>query len=357
VFDPAHVLRILEQTPCPFETATKEKTAALAHFEPRNVLISNAADRADRRRYNEEALETQRPIHHLAQNFLHVVAEEAAQFRGRSELNWRSFSSAWFRMVRRVVFGNAAAEDHDLSAMMFRLRSSGNWAFLAPQRRTVRARLLHRIREYLEQAEQNSLAGAMSQIHASKQTIPEEQVPQWLFAFDPAGMATFRALALLATHRDYAKRVRQEIASPRDPADMPLLRAAVLESLRLWPTSPLILRESAIETEFENGTIPAGALFMIFTPFFHRDGERLAFADRFAPEVWLGKASHDLPLIPFSEGPAKCPGRELVLLLTTAMIREILNNARVRLLPSRLRTGEPIPATLNHFALRFELRT
>jgi cytochrome P450 len=62
-------------------------------------------------------------------------------------------------------------------------------------------------------------------------------------------------------------------------------------------------------------------------------------------------------LVPFSEGPVVCPGRNLVQLLTTAMLAAILENTEVRLRrPVRLKEGEPLPATLNHFGMRFELR-
>jgi hypothetical protein len=58
-----HVHRVLEETPEPFAIDTKEKRAALAHFEPKGVLISEGAERADRRRYNEQVLESDRPAH------------------------------------------------------------------------------------------------------------------------------------------------------------------------------------------------------------------------------------------------------------------------------------------------------
>jgi len=68
-------------------------------------------------------------------------------------------------------------------------------------------------------------------------TAPLEQVPQWLFAFDAAGMASFRALALLVAHPDGLDAARAEIAAAgaaRTP--LPALRAALLEAVRLWPT-------------------------------------------------------------------------------------------------------------------------
>jgi len=147
ILHPQDVHRILSESPEPFATASAEKRAALAHFEPKNVLLSNGPERADRRHYNEEVLEAHRPIHHLAENFLEVVNSEVNYLHKtlshRTELTWSDFSDTWFRIVRRIVFGDAAREDHELSQMMAKLRSAANWAFLRPQRKALREQLLH----------------------------------------------------------------------------------------------------------------------------------------------------------------------------------------------------------------------
>lgn len=103
-------------------------------------------------------------------------------------------------------------------------------------------------------------------------------------------MATFRALALLTTNREYARKVRQEIFATAQTGRefLPFTRAAVLEWMRLWPTTPLILRETTGETNWKTGALPAETAIVIFTPFFHRDNERLSYADRFAPDLWAG---------------------------------------------------------------------
>jgi cytochrome P450 len=362
ILAPRDVHRVLSETPEPFAAATREKVAALSHFEPKNVLLSQGAERVERRRYNEEVLDTARPVHHLAEHFIEVIAEENRYLRNALSvqpiLTWEIFARTWFRIVRRVIFGDAAREDTELSREMHRLRSAANWAFLSPKRGDLLQSLLNRIKTYLREPDPDSLAGVMARAHVSAETAPEQQVPQWLFAFDPAGMATFRSLALLTSHLEEARIIRAEVETHDDPARMPLLRATVLESLRLWPTSPLILRENLVETAWENGTLPARTAIVIFTPFFHRDDEQLPYAHRFSPELWTeDQPTIDWPLIPFSEGPAVCPGRELVLLLTTAMLADLLKHARFRLRPgSNIRLGRPLPGTLNHFALQFDVR-
>jgi cytochrome P450 len=133
----------------------------------------------------------------------------------------------------------------------------------------------------------------------------------------------------------------------------------LLEAIRLWPTTPLVLRETTGDTQWEGGTMPAGSRVVIFAPYFHRDGRRIPFADRLVPRLWNGEAetrARDWPLIPFSRGPAECPGRQVALLLGSAMLAALLRSGCPTLAsPTRLDPTRPLPAGLNPFALRFRL--
>ena len=181
VLAPEHVRRVLDGTPEPFATDSSEKRAA-SHFQPKGVLISHGVERADRRRFNEDVLETDRPAHRLAEKFLATVDEEARQLlvgiRQRGELEWDRFAFTWFRVVRRVVFGDAARDDHEITDLIARLRSYANWAFLRRKRPSVRDRFLQRVGDHLARAEPGSLASVMVTVPATSQTAPSHQVPQ-----------------------------------------------------------------------------------------------------------------------------------------------------------------------------------
>lgn len=362
ILDPEHVHRVLDGSPEPFSTASSEKRAALAHFEPKGALITRGPERAERRRYNEQVLESERPQHRMAERFITVAREETERIlagaRRAGELNWAVFADGWFRMVRRVVVGDGARDDTKLRALIDGLRADGNWAFLKPKRRGMRRQFYARLKRYLARAEPGSLAQMMAATPSSRTTAPGQQVPQWLFAFDPAGMTTFRTLALLAAHPEHAERAREEVRKQRGSATphLPYLRASVLESLRLWPTTPMVLRQSTRETTWETGVMPAETGILIYTPFFHRDDEVLPYADRFAPEVWLDSERDPKawPLIPFSGGPAICPGRHLVLLLTSTVLAALIDERQVWLKPlTRLDPRRPLPGTLDNYSLRF----
>jgi cytochrome P450 len=354
VLQPEDVRRILDGAPDPFAPDAPEKHAALAHFEPRGVLVSRGADRTERRRYNEAVLEPDRPVHCLAERFVHVADEEAAALLASAPdgFGWPAFTRAWHRMARRWVLGDGARDDEQVTDDLRRLRARANWV-LPPIRRRLLRRFSRRLEAHLERAGSGSLACLMARTPAGPHAAPAGQVPQWLFAFDSAGIATARALALLATHPDELGCVREELSETAGPS-RPRLRAAVLESLRLWPTTPLVLRQTTRATEWEVGSMPAGTGVVIYAPFFHRDGERQPFADRYTPELWLrDDAESHWPLIPFSRGPAGCPGRQLALLAGSAMLAALLRRSDLRLRRPPLAPDRPLPGTLDHFALRF----
>lgn len=364
VLDPEHAKRVLAESPEPFAAATTEKRHALAHFQPYGVLATHGPQREDRRAYNEQILDTPAPVHCMASDLLGKVVEEAdalldgADATGR--LDWDAFMTRWFRVVRRVVFGDGAADDHEVTDLVGSLRADANWSYLRPKSRRTFERFEARLLHYLADAEPGSLAHLMSRTPASAVTVPHQQIPQWLFAFDPAGIATWRALALLEGHPDAAARAQAE-ATGQDlaaPHEAPFLRACVLESLRLWPTTPGILRETTRETTWDPGVLPAGTSVVLFAPYLHRDDRRLEAADAFAPSLWLeGRDPDDWPLVPFSAGPVVCPGRNLVLLLTAAFLGRLVSAHEYRL-PRRhhLDPSRPLPSVQNPFGVTFAVR-
>ncbi|WP_211489950.1 cytochrome P450 [Georgenia thermotolerans] len=179
-------------------------------------------------------------------------------------------------------------------------------------------------------------------------------MPHWLFAFDAAGIATFRALALLAAHPETLAAVRRE-AGDLTAGPGPLTRATLLESLRLWPTTLTILRDSVEETTWAGRRAAPGTAFAVMSSFFHRDSTRLPWADRFTPEIWLdGRAAATEALVPFSAGPAACPGQTLVLDVAGTVLATLAAGGVALDPPDRLRSGD-LPRTLAHTTLRFRL--
>jgi cytochrome P450 len=352
--------RMLEQTPEPFTAATREKRAALSRFEPHGVLVSTGSVRERRRRFNEQILETSRPVHHLGDRFAGVIDVEVAAMldraRAAGSLEWDLFARTWWRVVRRIVLGDGARDDERVTDDLARLRADANWGPLAPRRPRRRRAFLEQLRRYVARAEPGSLAAEVAASGADGAVDAVQQIPQWLFAFDAAGMASYRTLALLDAHPAVTHEVRQEMASRADDTAGPgsLLRACVLESLRLWPTTPAILRDAITDTAWRDRILPAGTETVIFVPYFHRDERALAEADTFSPDLWFGDHPGAAAVMPFSLGPGQCPGRSLVLLTTGLLLARMLAAATFTQSHSRpLRAVAPLPATFSPFRLRY----
>ncbi|WP_127571945.1 cytochrome P450 [Georgenia faecalis] len=356
LLEPDQVHRVLAQSPEPFATATREKRGALSHFQPRGVLISDPAGRARRRPLNDAALQPGRAVHEHGARMAALISEEVdallADVDRVGVLDWDAYVTAWMRIVRRIVLGDDARDDDAVTDDLLRLRKAGNWSFFAPTHLATRRRFLARMRAYLERAEPGSLAARLAAARAPRGSAPHEQIPQWLFAYDAGAWSSFRALALLSTFPEAGARARAEAGVA---PDLPYLRACVLESLRLWPTTPAILRDTTAPTTWSSGTLPAGASVVLFAPFFHRDDTRLPQAHRFSPELWLdARTEADWPLVPFSGGPGMCPGRDVVLLTASTVLARLLAARGFRLEGGApLSADAPMPGTLSPFRLRF----
>lgn len=345
VLSPDDVGRVLAESPEPFTPANLEKKAALSQFQPHGVLISDGRDRDRRREWNERALETSRPTHHLAPSVAAKAAEEFATL-GPGPLGWDAFAPVWWRMVRRIVFGDHARDDQVTTDLLGRLRSAANWSYLLPRRRRAREEFLGRVRSLRARAPSDGLAGCLG---AGEDVAA--QIGHWLFAFDAAGMVTFRTLALLATHPAQRQQARQDIASGDR---LGYLRACVLDTVRLWPTTPAILRDTTKELDWNGHRVPSGTGLLVFTPLFHRDDSRLPYAHSFVPEIWLdGRAQREPALVPFSAGPAGCPAKNLVLFTASTVLAALIRDRDYTVDSSpKPAPGRPLPMTFDNFSVR-----
>lgn len=369
VLDGDDVHRVLHGTPEPFTPANAEKRAALGQFQPHGVLVSQGAERRARRRLNEHVLDTGHPVHADAAAIVDAVRAEVTDLLDRIDdsdpvLRWTDAHRSWRRAVRRVVLGEQALDDVRVHALMDRLRGRANWSFLAPRDRRARAELRERLAGHVERATAGSLAARLRDADPDGGVDPVDQIPQWLFAADPALMVAHRALALLAVDPDERARARTQLDADDGPAPLlPRMRAAVLESARLWPTTPLILRDTTEVTDWPTGRVPAGTGMLVVAPFFHRDDRTEPTAHRFAPSNWLtadgeglDETAHDhRPLVPFSEGPASCPGQDLVLLMTSTWLAALLDRHEVAPRTAVSLDPSSLPASFSPFGLAFGL--
>jgi cytochrome P450 len=337
----------------------------MRHFQPDALTISRGKQWENRRRFTEYVLDTGKPLHRLADRFAAVAREETHELLADAaaaggKLDWDTFYGAFRRLTRRVVLGDGARRDEEVSDLLTALMDEAN---KLPSERSDRYdEFMARLRDYLEEAEEGSLVSLCGEAPADEETRAEGQLAHWLFATQET-LATnaFRALALIASHPRQQAKVKQEIeGADLDKgaaiASLGYLEACLEEAMRLWPTTPLLSRETLEETSWNGATVPAGTQILISNTFNHRNRSSHDFADRFAPEAWTeGDAGQDWSFNHFSHGPQGCPGTWLAVFLGKAVLATVLSRREVILLGPSLDPGRTLPHMLDFFALRFRL--
>ena len=341
LLDVPDVRRALEGSPHPFAADPEAKKRGMGHFQPDALTLSRGALWEDRRRFTEAVLDVPTD---LRERFTAVVREEVtAVLDGADALDHDLLHRAYRRITRRVVLGDEAREDEGLSRQLAELMEEANSlpSEPSPQLRPF----VNRLEVHLARASAGSLAERAAQAPSTPDTKAAGQLPHWIFATqDTLSANVLRALALALTQ----------------PGGRDDLAATLQEAMRLWPTTPLLSRETLADVTWHGVRVPAGTNVLIPNVFHHRDPERLGdSADRFTPEGWGtdGAFTDDWGLNHLSHGPQGCPGGGLAVRLGTATLATLLDLATPELeQPGRLDPARPLPHMLDVFALRFSLR-
>jgi hypothetical protein len=338
------IRRALEGSPEPFAADPEPKRSGMRHFQPDALTISRDGEWTDRRRFTEAVLDT--GLERYAGQFASVSGDEARQLP--ATVDWDTWNAAVRRVTRRIVLGDAAADDDSLSLELGELMDKSNPPSGGSDE--LYARYTAHLQRYVDAAEAGSLVGEFAEAPVTDRTKPAGQVTHWLFALgDTLAINAFRCLALLAVFDSARERARD---------DDQYLGACLEEAMRLWPTTPMLSREAVQDVDWGGVTVPSGTQLLIVNSFNHRDRDVVPFADGFDPDAWIsGEGAEDWQFNHFSHGPQGCPGSALAMLVGKTMLGTLVRHRAVQLLEPSLDATKPMPHSLDYFALRFALGT
>ena len=359
ILDPEGIRHVLDNSP-EIYAEPKIKREGMSHFMPDALTISRGEEWKDRRRFNEAVLDSDRDLHRFAEDFLGIVRSEtgATLKQAGEQLTWEDFARLFPRITLQIIFGAGVTDTSitdDLQAMM----REGNRAFALGRSKHF-DRFYAKVGEHLAEARPASLAFLCSHALTTEKTRIANQVPHWIFAMaDTLAINTARALALIAAHSGIERQVRAELSgigsdSAADIDRLTLLEGCVQEAMRLWPTTPLLARETIREDVLGGETIPAGTQVLILNSFNHRDPENLDFADTFSPQIWQ-KGEVDYRFNHLSNGAQVFAGRNLALFIAKAVLVGLLAEKRYVLEKPALNPDAPLPYRYNHFQLEFRV--
>ena len=361
VLDKKGIKQVLDNSPEIYADA-KMKRVGMSHFQPNAVTISRYEEWRDRRRFNQSVLNTGQGLHQYAKEFLHVIKAEttATLAQAHAQLDWNNFSKLFENISLQIIFGRGVKDSSSLRALRHMMHES-NKGFALKKSKYFDA-FYTNVRRRREDAYTPSLAFLCKHVQATDMTKVDNQIPHWMFAMaDTLPINTARALALIVAHPDAEAHVREEMQNVDiDTAEgihsLRYLEGCVQEAMRLWPTTPLLVRETLKEDSLAGATIPAATQVVIMNSFNHRDRDSVAYADTFSPHVWLDMTEADYQFNHLSNGRQVCAGKDLALFIAKAVLANLLATHRYELKRPSLNLAAPLPYSYNHFQLTLKLK-
>ncbi|XP_011343712.1 cytochrome P450 4C1 isoform X1 [Ooceraea biroi] len=170
------------------------------------------------------------------------------------------------------------------------------------------------------------------------------QVDTFMFeGHDTTAVAITWTLFLLGNNLDHQERVHEELeqvfkdskmpATAKELSQLKYLDRVIKETLRLYPSVPIITRKLAEDIKLDRYTLAKGTTVMLSIILAHRNPDVWPNPLKFDPDRFLPENSqHRNPYayVPFSAGPRNCIGQRFAQLEEKIILTAILRKWRVK---------------------------
>lgn len=353
LWGPDAIKEVLEQSADVYDSGSGAKGKGMQHFQPDALTLSRGEEWRDRREFTESVLATSERVHPFGERFVTVASEEVQELRLGSTLDWKDFERLFDRLTLRVIFGDRARGDQELTELLETLMSEANRLVgLSPN--DAFYELYGGLESQLRDPEPGSLLARFADAPQTDRTRVVHQIPHWMFAMrDTLATNTYRAVAAIAAQPEIERGVLEELEGKdlTDPSvvdGLTYLEGCLQETMRLWPTTPLLAREATRDTTVAGDSVDEGSQVMMLNVFNHRDPEVAPDIDSMNPE-----RGDDVRFNHLSGGTQNCPGGPLVSLLGKAVLAQLFSRYRVILREPQLPEEGALPNMLDAFATRF----
>ncbi|KAJ8022842.1 Cytochrome P450 4V2 [Holothuria leucospilota] len=176
-----------------------------------------------------------------------------------------------------------------------------------------------------------------------------EEVDTFMFeGHDTTAAAISWALFMLGHHPEVQKKVHKELdqvfgndrdryITNEDIQKLQYLGCVIKETLRLYPSVPMISRQLEEDAILSGQTVPKGTLIIIGIYFLHRSADYFPEPDVFNPDNFLPEnveGRHPFAYIPFSAGPRNCIGQKFAMMEEKVILATLLRKLKFRSLQS-----------------------
>ncbi|MEM9453561.1 MAG: cytochrome P450 [Myxococcota bacterium] len=195
----------------------------------------------------------------------------------------------------------------------------------------------------------------------SDQQLRDEVVLTYIAGYETTAWTLAWALMLLACEPALVSELHAELDEHDDFTTIPLLDACIRETLRLYPSAPMLPRRALVDEELGGYRIPAGTNLIVLPWLIHRDPEIWPAPKRFDPRRHLEQTARPrLAWMPFGAGQRTCIGKGLAMMEANMTLSMFLRRFTPLPASGRQRSEPRLASTLssrNGIWLRLASRT
>ena len=347
-----YIKTILDNSPDIFNVGTLKKKF-FSSFMNKNVGVSSGCPWKHKRKINDKTLDTGK-IHRYS-SYYNDFLEENSHFK--ETINYNDFSDLSKLVMKKIVF-NDKNINNDIVILFSKANSIKAFYNNLNINNNIFKNYKNTLNYYINNPKKNSLVELCLKVSNNKEDI-YHQIPHFIFPI--LGIFTLtipRLLCLLCSHRNIFKKIIEEVNS-RDLYNLDYLRKCILETLRL--NNPVISMFRTLEKDFnfENKYFfKKGTEFLILTNPVLREKEYFDKPSLFLPERWTKSMEDSYYFLSFSQGPQKCPGKELVIFLVQSFIFNFIKINKINkynLICNKELNIKNIPQVINPCTLEFNI--
>ncbi len=324
------------------------------------ILSEGHTWKAQRRRYSPLFAARNLPV--LAQHFAETgieVADSLAEHPGRVDVS-QVAPAATLTNISRVMFsGNDEVSpeviraglkryfEHISKLSLFDLMGLPGWvpraAWLRSSRPVTSMRALARQVIEARRAENRAepqdfldlLIDAVETDFEDMETTVDNLLTFVVAGHETSANAIAWGLYLLALHPDMQRRIRSEVRAVQgtgpigfdEVQSMPLLRAHVKETLRLYPSAAFFARDAGADVEVRGRRYAKGDALFFSVYSIHRNAKLWEAPNHYRPARFLGTTIPRGQYIPFGAGPRICIGAQYseteIMILLASILRKV----------------------------------
>ena len=322
-----YIKLILDNSPDLFNVGVLKKNF-FSTFMSKNVGVSSGCPWKYRREINEYSLDTNK-IHRYSNIYNNFINKQTLF---SNKINFKILAIISKNIMSKIIFN---CDPKYLHKDVINLFSEANNINALYNKHKINSTILNNYKNtlyyYINNPKKNSLIELCLQKSDNKEEI-YNQIPHFIFPISGLFLTTIpRLLCLLCNHLQIFQNVILEIKN-NDIYNLKYLRKCILETLRL--NNPVISMFRTVEKDIffdSKNNFKKGTQFLILINPILRSKEFFENCNQFIPERWNSEKEESYYSISFSQGPQKCPGKELAIFLAQSFVYNLIKNNNIKI--------------------------